>query len=547
MPGNDENLKNKLINMKKNRNNIIEEENLISENEKNNDKEEAKIIIKGNKNIKNNKTKVLYEEKNEIDEDEINDDSFVEDENITDAIDEDFDSDKLEDDIDTISEENNNEEETKEVNNKDHFNKDLDEMILNEMDNTPDFESMVNNLHEENISNMKEIAKKNTVNKENESSNDDEEEDYDDMKVTPISNNIDKFEKIKNKSNENNNEGKKEDYPVLNEDIKLIREHKTDLENIEFTTDYSEMDLLAGAININNHKAVKRVVCAQSYYAASMTSLDNRELQRLNEDDVDLYTTNKKFYEMVYRHMTDISIGKISFEQFIRNTTTFDFPTLVYGIYCQTFPFKNKYNLRCTSDKCGKLVTLELDNNELVYVPGKEQETVERVKELLPGIKTIKDMKEHSLIHTTNRISVPNTEYIFDIRIPSIYNELEEVTKHANKETINEFGESIFIIAPYIHVMYIPNIKILKETGKLIYFKVTDRYEIMQALKSSITFDDLSILIKNIGDFITKYTINYKIQNIICPHCGHEIGDRTIDIQDFLFRTIERKLTDSMR
>ena len=261
MPGNDENLKNKLINMKKNRNNIIEEENLISENEKNNDKEETKIIVKGNKNIKNNKTKVLYEEKNEIDEDEINDDSFVEDENITDTIDEDFDSDELEDDTDNISEENNNEEEIKEVNNKDHFNKNLDEMILNEMDNTPDFESMVNNLHEENISNMKEIAKKNTVNNKNESSNDDDE-DYDDMRVTPISNNIDKFEKIKNKSNEDSTEDKKEDYPVLNEDIKLIREHKTDLENIEFTTDYSEMDLLAGAININSHKAVKRVVCA---------------------------------------------------------------------------------------------------------------------------------------------------------------------------------------------------------------------------------------------------------------------------------------------
>lgn len=542
MPGNDESLKNKLINMKKHNRNNNDEENLITKNEKDNDENVAKITIKNSKNTKNNKSKVLYEEKNDIDEDEVTDDNFIENEDIADDIDEDFNSDELDNDIEDDNTDEEINEETENILNRNNFNEELDEMILNEMDNEPDFESMVDRLHEENKSNMKEIAKKNTINEDNKN---DDDEDYDDMRVTPINNSIDKFEKIKNESNENNED--KKEYPALNEDIKLIREHKTDLENIEFTTDYSEIDLLTGAINLNNHKAVKRVVCAQSYYAASMTALDNRELQRLNEDDVDLYTTNKKFYEMVYRHMTDISVGKMSFEQFIKNTTTFDFPTLVFGIYCQTFPFKNKYNLRCTSDKCGKLVTLELDNNQLVYVPGKEQDTVERVKELLPGIKTIKDMKEHSLIHTTNRISVPNTEYIFDIRIPSIFNELEEVTKHANKETINEFGESIFIIAPYIHVMYIPNIKLLKETGKLVYFKVTDRYEIMQALKGSITFDDLSILIKNIGDFITKYTINYKIQNIICPHCGHEIGDRTIDIQDFLFRTIERKLTDSMR
>jgi hypothetical protein len=317
---------------------------------------------------------------------------------------------------------------------------------------------------------------------------------------------------------------------------------KIDLNNLEIF-DGNELELSENTDIILNSRGVTQVVCCQSAYSAQLSALKHQEIQNLNDADVDIYNYKKRIYKAIYKHIEETSVGKMDFNSFLRNTSYFDTDTLLYGLYAQTFPYKNKYNIPCPKDNCAKNFEIEISNATLIETRGKEEDIYSKINEVVNKIKNPKELLANSHIHTSMRIMLEETKMVFVIRIPSIYDYLEEILGNVKEDVAEEYATSLGA-ALFVEEVYVPNIKRYRETGKFGFFPpVKDKEKIIRYISELPYYDGIQ-LTEAINDFTDKYRIVYSIKNVVCPHCGYEIGEIPMNMEEVLFLGIRQGRTN---
>ena len=307
---------------------------------------------------------------------------------------------------------------------------------------------------------------------------------------------------------------------------------RVDLNNIEIS-DGNELDLNENVEYVMNTKGVTQVVCCQSAYSAQVSALKHQEIQNLNDADVDIYNYKKRIYKAIHKHIEETSVGKMDFLTFMKNTSYFDTDTLLYGLYSQTFPYKNKYTLVCPKENCQKPFEVEISNISLIETRGKEEDIYAKINEVVNKVKSPKELIENSHVHTSLRTMVDETKIVFVLRIPSIYDYLEEILGNVREEIAEEYSTSLGI-ALFIERMFVPNVKLYKDTGKLKFFEVTDREKIIRYISDLPYYDGIQIT-EAINDFTDKYRITYSIKGVNCPHCAFEVGEVPMNMEEVLF------------
>ena len=341
-------------------------------------------------------------------------------------------------------------------------------------------------------------------------------------------------EEPKNVVVQENTAPKLQDDPVRD----ILSTINVDLNSIEIDNELSPIQMSGLEDTLLNDHTTMLVTCCQSAYSAEMTALRSQEVQNIVNSDVDFYNYKKKLYQTIVKHIENTSVGKMNYAEWIHNTSFFDIDTLLYGIYCQTFNYENKYNIRCP--RCGKDFDAIVNNATLVEIRGDEVETVEKINEIVNSIGNAAELLKHSNVHKTKRIILNESKIVVDIMIPSVYDYLEGVVAHSDNEALDEYQNAIGLLL-FIKGIYLPNIYALKQTGSLKYVPVdiNDKGKTITVI-SGLKLKDSQQLTDEINNFIEKYRVTYSIRNVTCPHCAHTIKNITMDMEDTLFNTTRR-------
>lgn len=310
-----------------------------------------------------------------------------------------------------------------------------------------------------------------------------------------------------------------------------------DLNNIEIDNDIDKLSLANIENSILNDKTTMMVTCCQSSYTAQLSALRSQEIQSLVNSNIDYYSYKKRLFQIIHKHIETTSVGKIDYGKWLHSTSYFDIDTLLYGLYCQTFNYENKYTITCNNPKCGQNFDIITNNNTIVEF--RDKEIFEKIDEIVRSVKNADELLSKSQVHKTKRIMLKESKIIFDIRIPSAFDYLEEVVAKNDDDTIEEYQNALGI-ALFVSNIYIPNIILLEKTGTLKYIPLDMSKDHFIRTISNLSIYDSNQLSNEINNFVEKYRVTYSIRNTICPHCGKEIKTIPLDMEDMLFYTTRR-------
>lgn len=315
-----------------------------------------------------------------------------------------------------------------------------------------------------------------------------------------------------------------------------------DLNNIEISADTAGFDLQAIESAEKEQKKVMQVVCCQSSYSAQISALRNQEIQNVSDSNVDFYNFKKRLYKALWKHIESTSVGRMDFVTWMKVTSFFDVETLIYGAYCQTFPYENKYTVNCQNfANCGKPFEAVVNNNTLIEARGREAEIHAKIDEIISAISNPEALIGRSLVHTTKRIALPESKYVFDLNVPSVFDYLEGILSRVDEEKAEEYSGSLSM-ALFVKRILIPNVVELKRSGKLTFISVEDTEKIVEKMADLPYYDGLQ-LAEEVNEFTNRTRVQYSIKKVACTHCGHVIEEVPLSMEDVLFTVIRQART----
>lgn len=342
------------------------------------------------------------------------------------------------------------------------------------------------------------------------------------------------------KNNKTSEKIKKEDkniengYNLKNNKINniesLLSGINVDLNNIEIEDNSVPLEKLDSLDFIINGNPTYQVVCNQSGYIAHVESLKLKDINSITNSSADAYASRMKLYKTIFSKINTTSVGNLSFEQWLKLTSFFDLQTLLYGIYCQTFPDDSEFQITCKN--CKKTVNVKVNNETLICT---KQDTLKKMDEIINSATSPNDLINNSLVHKFTRNILPQSKIIVDVQTPSLFDQLQ-LFSSINKNKIKE-SEDIIGIMLFIKKLFIPNIKELVNNKSLKFTEITDKNQISSIIQNLKIIDstELGNAIENRSN---KYGIDYKIKSFKCPFCKEEIGDIPVNIENLLFNQI---------
>jgi hypothetical protein len=261
-------------------------------------------------------------------------------------------------------------------------------------------------------------------------------------------------------------------------------------------------------------------------------------MTKISDSNVDLYTHKRNLYQVVHAHIENSSVGKIGFTDWLKITSFHDLETLLYGIYCQTFPEKNEFDITCPSPSCGKKTTVVINNETLVETHN-EGIVLDKIREIISSTTSPTELIGKSLVHTTERFILPNTKLLIDIHTPSLWDHLELI--RTLDPRVLEHNADVVSTMLFVKNMFMLDVEGTLQTGKPRYYQIKDRNRILDIL-IKLDKDDGLALQKGIYDRIQKYEISYSIKNAKCMHCHDSLGTIPVSIEHVLFTRIYETL-----
>jgi hypothetical protein len=274
------------------------------------------------------------------------------------------------------------------------------------------------------------------------------------------------------------------------------------------------------------------VIALQSGYRAAFRSLNNDDMIKVRKFTGTEKEQNMKLFNFVYMHMVNGSLGKIRFDDWLKVTAENDFETLIYGIYCATFPNETDYDVSCP--KCGKENKARI-SKELLIQAKDEAATGAYIQDILSKNYTPEELVKHSVVNMKDRVILPQTKIIADIGTPTLHDYLKSLQR---AESFKGYEPEIFTYLKYVEELYIPHIHAFAQ-GDVEYIQLETIEDKLRAIVD-IPSEDRKFLDKAIKDKMDKYKVEYKLPDTNCRHCGAEIKNIVVDMTETLFLSMVR-------
>lgn len=277
-----------------------------------------------------------------------------------------------------------------------------------------------------------------------------------------------------------------------------------------------------------NNKSKTQIVANQSNYIAYMESLTYNEIAALTNSTLDDYSAQLLLAQTIYSKINTTTVGKMKFDEWTNITSFYDIDNFLYGIYLETFPGDTKFSITCGN--CQEKIDAVINNDTLIS--SKNDGSTINVQQILNNKNSREELLNSSLVNHKERIVLPNSKIIMDIKIPTIKKHLDilgSINKNSKEKT-----QHILSIMMFLDKVLMIDVEQSMKNNAPCYYEITEREKIARII-SQLSFQDAQMVTKFINEFIDKHALVYKIKSFKCPKCQDDIGDITIDMETLLF------------
>ena len=280
------------------------------------------------------------------------------------------------------------------------------------------------------------------------------------------------------------------------------------------------------------NKSVFTIIAAQSGYMAQMAPLVHKDIINIMSSNLNRFERQKAIYKVVYDKIQSFSCGKLTFDEWLKLTSSGDIETFYYGIYCVTFPGLGEFTFECPNPDCEEQTTMKLDNANLIKTANNE-----KMKKLIAKVSkqalSKDEMKKYSLIGKYDAYQLDDSGIIMELRTPSLWDVLDMLQKVPEKLIDRDAQSAEYLL--YINRLLIPT-----QDDPEKYSEQTDRQEIFRII-DNLSIDDAERLENSISEKYDENRISYSVKNIECPKCKAKFKDTEISIENILFTLIYEK------
>ena len=330
--------------------------------------------------------------------------------------------------------------------------------------------------------------------------------------------------------------------PVAERVEQVLKNVEFDPNNIDIVTDFGSDPMALHnqleLINATKPNITFPVIALKSGYQADITALNNNEKIEIRNLRGSVLDQTLKVLRIVYGKHTATSIGKISFDRWLEVTAEEDYDTLVYGLFCATFPNATQFSMKCPH--CRSAIELPLYPSQLIEVIDKDR-AGQYVAQVLEGYKRGAEFLAESLVAKRERIILPKSKTVIELHTPTLRHMLSNIS---NGDKFNKtFNSEITSLLKYINAVYVPNIEALA-AGRHQFLAMEDMHQRL-ALINSLEAEDMTALRKAISDRMRQYMVRYRIPDFSCPTstCAKPIKNVSVDLTELIFLGIEGELT----
>lgn len=329
------------------------------------------------------------------------------------------------------------------------------------------------------------------------------------------------------------------DEAAMKKDGTLHDEVKTTKRGAVRSIDISNIKLNPNSNAIDKEEHIKRAlysnksdfagVAVQSGYAFTVLPLVKADAMQLLYTSKPVVDYRQSVYDVVYSKIHSFSIGKrMSKKEWMELTTLEDFESILYAIYCATFPTQGRITMECDHYDCGHEFDFEINNASMVKIsdPKISKRLIEVSK-----VTTVDEMKKYTLINKMDSKILPDCGIIFTLRTPSLQDHID-ILKTVPMDILEQNNHSL-TDSLYIDKVYVPG-----ENEQ--YDVVTERQEILRII-NNLSIDDSSDLRNLITDRVALNRVMYTIKNVKCPKCGRPINETAVSIEELLFTYLYEK------
>lgn len=278
-----------------------------------------------------------------------------------------------------------------------------------------------------------------------------------------------------------------------------------------------------------------QVVLPISGYTAEVAACSTYELLSLvlaDQADEDPVIAQEKKWSVIHSKLVNTSLGKMSFDTFMRHTSIMDYRFFIFGILTATYGAQNK-SIPFNCDHCKTEFEADLVTSTLLRIERLDDKMVSLIAGAVEN-SHVKDKADNwhkeSPVMSKKIIKLPSSEYIIELQLQSAHDNI-----HKSIETINELAEKdkikaqLAIVASNVSRILIPD-----EEEPDVPYEVTSTDDIIEVLYHLDDYD-----IKVVTDQSTKLleglNVEFGMKDLECPKCNHVSPYVPLDIESLLF------------
>lgn len=330
------------------------------------------------------------------------------------------------------------------------------------------------------------------------------------------------------------------------EQIEIKSDTKTDLDNSS-DMNIDQINKILNKLESENKQnqinyAPTQIISLISGWTAVMNGMSIGDINTISTHQGNVYQAYNRIFKTIYQciQQSSFSTFKWSYMDWLKNTALIDYQTLLYGIYCSTWPGVNSYDITCP--KCNTTREFKADNSVLVKYATPEVQ--DRIKAILDDAiiddqqvdnqKFSDELSRMAFLKLRWEITLPKSGDKIIFKIPTLASRLAYLKRNSsNDDTAQSLKrQSYDSIILAIDKYQIAGTQIVLNTA------TPSHWDIIARRMEMLTSHDG----QNIKDTITKqivdrFGVEYSLNGVQCrnPECRAKIKRVPIDMEQQLF------------
>lgn len=283
------------------------------------------------------------------------------------------------------------------------------------------------------------------------------------------------------------------------------------------------------------------VILSASGYTAVMKGCSTFELISLMSNSQNSEIDTRKKWTLLHSKIQTTSIGAMTYDEFLQNTASIDYDTLIYGVLCSTYPDEDKIALTCP--KCNHPFEHKYTTHSLI----RAEKISEKLGEILATIvdnagteQSAKRAHENSAFNTVKTIKLPISGYIVELHVQSAHDLIETSIKGLATNTDEKYNQAA-IMSTAVRQVLVPD---PEEAGS--YLSYDSALEITKVIYSLLDTDIL-VLTKQTELILDDLTFEFGLMDVKCPKCGNHQKSLKLDVDQVLFLRYQQAATTKIK